>query len=376
MTTDALGESDYRRVLHVTPEVERDAVETALRASEARFQAVWEATSEAVALSDPEGIVLAVNPAYCKLYGREPADYVGQSFALIFPEADRAAAIEQYRAVFASSAPLNGYEARVQRPDGSERIVEARADFLVQDGERVAMISTIRDITERKRLEQVQQDFVAMASHDLLGPVTVLRARAQLMRRRGTYDEAALDSILEQTSRMERMIADLRGLVQVESGQLALRPTAVDLGTLVQNAVERVRIQATGHRVRLKEAEHPIVGQWDADRLGQVLDNLLGNAVKYAPAGSEIQVLIEKGCHEANVIVADQGPGIPPAMLPHLFDRFYRGEHARDGGLGLGLYISRMLVEAHGGRISATSEPGVGSAFTVTLPLEPTPRSG
>ncbi len=371
MTTDAPIGSDYRTVLRDSPDMERGAVEAALRASEARFQAVWEATSEAMALSDAAGIVVAVNPAYCALYGRDPAEFVGHSFAVIFPEADRAAAMDQYRAVFASAEPPRSYEARVERPDGSERFVEARADFLVQDGERVAMISTIRDISERKRLEQVQQDFVAMASHDLLGPVTVLRARAQLMRRRQTYDEVAVDSILEQTSRMQRMIADLRGLVQVEGGNLALRRTAVDLGTLVHDAVERVRIQSTGHIIRLAVPEHPVVGQWDADRLGQVFDNLIGNAVKYAPDGSEIRVRIETGHREASVIIADRGPGIPAAVLPKLFERFYRGEHARDGGLGLGLYISRMLVEAHGGRISAESTQGEGSTFTVTLPLEP-----
>jgi signal transduction histidine kinase len=237
------------------------------------------------------------------------------------------------------------------------------------------MISAIRDITERKRLEHAQQDFVAMASHDLLGPVTVLRARAQLMQRRQTYDEAAVGAILEQTARIERMIADLRGLVQVEGGQLLLRVTAVDLGPLVQEAVERVRLQATGHTVRLEVPAHPVVGQWDADRLGQVLDNLLGNAVKYAPAGSEIRVRIEADCHEARLRVIDQGRGIPAVVLPQLFERFYRGEHgAGEGGLGLGLYISRMLVEAHGGRIGAASAPGAGSTFTVSLPLEPTPR--
>ena len=117
--------------------------------------------------------------------------------------------------------------------------------------------------------------------------------------------------------------------------------------------------------------QHPVVGQWDRDRLGQVLDNLLGNAVKYTPAGSEIRVRIEAGRHEARLRVADQGPGIPAAVLPQLFERFYRGEHADEtGGLGLGLYISRMLVDAHGGRIWAASAPGAGSTFTVSLPLD------
>jgi PAS domain S-box-containing protein len=195
--------------LQAALEAERYAAEAALRESEERFRAVWEATSEALALSDRDGVVLAVNPAYSALYGLPPEQVVGHSFAAIFPEEAREAAMQQYHAVFTNSNPPSSYEARVQRPDGTERIVEARADFLVRDGERVAMISAIRDITEHTRAERVQQDFIAMASHDLLTPVTVLRARAQLQQRRKVYDEASMVAILEQTTRIERMITEL-----------------------------------------------------------------------------------------------------------------------------------------------------------------------
>jgi two-component system, LuxR family, sensor kinase FixL len=260
---------------------------------------------------------------------------------------------------------------RVQRFDGTERFVEARADFILHDGERVAMISAIRDITERKRAERAQQDFIAMASHDLLTPVTVLQARLQLLQRRQSYDEASVTSMLEQTTRIERLITDLRELVQVEGGQLTLRVAPVDLGELARHAADRLRFQTTRHTLRIVAPQVPIVGSWDRGRLGQVLDNLLGNAVKYTPEGGEVVIRVESAPGEARLSVADQGPGIPPTVLPHLFERFYRGvHHAGDAGLGLGLYISRMLVEAHGGRIAVTSAPGTGSTFTIALPLE------
>jgi two-component system phosphate regulon sensor histidine kinase PhoR len=323
-----------------------------------------------MALSDPEGIVLAVNPAYCALYGRAEEEFVGHEFAVIFAPDERAGAMEQYRAVFAHPSPPRSYEARVQRPDGSERDVEARADFLVRDGARVAMISAIRDVTERKRLDQAQQDFVAMASHDLASPLTVLRARAQLLLRRRSFDEESLNAILEQTARMNRLIGDLRELAQVEGGGLSLQRESIDLAALGQAAVERVRTLATGHSLLLKTPEAPVVVAGDPDRLGQVLDNLLGNAVKYSHAGGDIVVRMEATAGEARLSICDQGPGIPAEALPHLFERFYRGQHAaEEAGLGLGLYISRMLVEAHGGRIWAESEAGEGSIFTVTLPL-------
>jgi PAS domain S-box-containing protein len=352
------------------------AVEAALRESEERFAAVWDATSEAMALSDRDGVVLAANPAYCALYGRPAAEIVGRSFEVIFPETLRAEALQQYREVFANPDPPRSYEARVQRPDGSERAVEARADFLVRDGRRIAMISAIRDITARKRLERAQQDFVAMASHDLASPVTVVRGRAQLMQRRKAYDEDSIASILEQTTRMERLISDLRDLVQVESGGFPMQRSPVDLAALAHDAAERTRAIDAGRAVRMDAPEMPAIVVGDRDRLGQVLDNLLGNAVKYSPKGGEILVRVELAGAEARLSVSDQGSGVPADVLPHLFDRFYRGNHAASTtGLGLGLYISRMLVEAHGGRIWAKSEPGAGSTFTISLPLDQTADS-
>jgi PAS domain S-box-containing protein len=350
-------------------EVERRAIESALRESEERFRAVWEATSEAMALSDPDGTVVAVNPAYCALYGLTPEQVVGQSFAIIFPEEVRGAAVEQYHAIFADPDPPPSYESRVQHADGSERFVEARADFIVRDGERVAMISAIRDITERKRAERVQQDFIAMASHDLLTPVTVLRARAQLLQRRQTYDEMSVASILEQASRMERLITDLRELVLAEGGRLALRREPVDLVEIVREAVTRARTQGTQHALHIEAPRFPIVGSWDRDRLGQVLDNLIGNAIKYSPEDGEIAIRVEATDAEGQVRIEDHGIGIAGDVLPRLFERFYQGQDPGvSTGLGLGLYIARMLVEAHGGRIWAESEPGQGSTFAISLP--------
>ena len=370
-TTESLTTIDRVDASQPPIAAERHAIESALRESEERFRAVWEATTEAMALSDPDGTVIAVNPAYCALYGLAPEQVVGQSFAIIFPEEARAAAVEQYHAVFADPDPPPSFESLVQHADGSERFVEARADFLVRDGQRVAMISAIRDITERKRAERMQQDFIAMASHDLLTPVTVLRARAQLLQRRQTYDEMSVASILEQASRMERLITDLRELVLAEGGQLALRRQPVDLAEIVHEAVTRARTQGTQHALHIEAPQFPIVGSWDRDRLGQVLDNLIGNAIKYSPEGGEIVVRVEATDAEGQVRIEDQGIGIAGDVLPRLFERFYQGQDPGvSTGIGLGLYIARMLIEAHGGRIWAESEPGQGSTFAISLPRD------
>jgi signal transduction histidine kinase len=168
---------------------------------------------------------------------------------------------------------------------------------------------------------------------------------------------------------MERLIGDLRALAQAEGGRLSLQQETLELIELGQAAVERARTLTVEHAIRLEAPETGILVSGDSDRLGQVLDNLLGNAIKYAPPGGDIVVRVEATGDQARLSVADQGPGIPADALPRLFERFYRGQHtAGDPGLGLGLYISRMLVEAHGGAIRAASRPGAGSIFTVTLP--------
>ena len=136
----------------------RKAVEDALRQSEERFRAVWDATSDAIALSDPDGIVLAVNPAYCALYGLSPEEVLGHKFSVIFPEEVREDAEAQYCAIFADSSPPRSYEAHVLRRDGAERFVEAQADFIIRNGQRTALVSVIRDVTEWRTAESARRE--------------------------------------------------------------------------------------------------------------------------------------------------------------------------------------------------------------------------
>jgi PAS domain S-box-containing protein len=310
------------------------------------------------------------NPAYYELYGYSPEDVIGRSFALIFPPEQRARAAEVYRATFHSSAPSGSVEAIVRRADGAERTVEARYHFLAEDGRRTAMVSLVRDVTERKRLEEAQREFLAMVTHELRNPLAAIRGFTQLMRRSGRYDERAAQTVLDQTRHLDRLIGDLIDVASFEAGHLQLRREAVDLVAVAEAAVEQARAATSGHRICVQGARGPMSGAWDPDRLRQVLANLLSNAIKYSPDGGEILVTLEDLGPTARVSVEDHGIGIPPARLPHLFERFYRvdGSSGRVGGLGLGLAIARALVQAHGGRIWAASSPGRGSTFTFTLP--------
>lgn len=351
----------------------RESVAGTSRVDEGHYRALFENMDQGFcvievlfdAAGDPVDYrFLEVNPAFEQQTGLH--DAVGKRMRELAPAHE-----EHWFAIYGQVARTGQPVRFVNEAKAlGDRWFDVNAFRLGGEGSRtVAVLFT--DVSARKRAERTQQDFVAMASHDLATPVTVLRARAQLMQRRQEYDEAAIEAIIEQTTRMERLIADLRDLVRLETGQIELRRVAVDLRDLARESAERVRVQATAHAVRIETPRDPVRGEWDPDRLGQVLDNLLGNAVKYSRSGSDIVVRVMACGAEARIAVTDRGEGIPAEALPRLFERFYRADRGEEApGLGIGLYISRMLVEAHGGRIWAESAPGQGSTFTVALPCE------
>ena len=166
--------------------------------------------------------------------------------------------------------------------------------------------------------------------------------------------------------------AEVVDVARLEAGRMELRRTHLDLFALARTCAEQAEALGSAHTVRVEGPPRAVLGWWDRDRIGQVLQNLLLNAVKYTPEGGEIVVRLEELAREARISVIDQGPGIARDSLARVFERFYRSETAVVSdvrGLGLGLYVTKSLVEAHGGRIWAESEgQGCGSVFTFTLP--------
>lgn len=220
-------------------------------------------------------------------------------------------------------------------------------------------------------------------SHDLKTPVTVLLGQAQLLQRRdarGTLDEEGLRQGLEHIAARSRMLADLvdelQDVTRLRIGEdLLLDRRPVDLGALVQEVVGGLDEDATGHRIVVKADGIPLVGWWDRVRLRRVMDNLLGNALKYSPEGSDVVVTVaaELTPHGESAVleVRDHGIGIAEDDLPHIFELFYRGKNGVQtvDGMGIGLPGSRHIVEQHGGTITAESQEGAGSVFTVRLLL-------
>ena len=337
-----------------------------------RLAAIVEYSRDAVIGIDLDGTVTDWNKAAEDLYGYTAKEIVERDAALLVPTDRAEESIEHLRRL-KRGEDIPSFDTERLRKDGSLVEVEVQLSPIRDPGNHVVGAAVIvRDATARKRLERAQDDFLAMASHDLRSPVTVINGQVQLMKRRKAYDEERVDVILEQTRRVERLIGDLQQVVQLESGGIELQRVSVDLGELAQDAAERSGTQSPRHTVRADVPGEPVVGTWDRDRIAQVLDNLLGNAVKYSPDESEITVGVTIIDREARLSVTDQGEGIPHEKLSQLFERFYRADHGgTTSGLGLGLYIARMLTEAHGGRIWAETEPGKGSSFIVALPMEP-----
>jgi len=200
--------------------------------------------------------------------------------------------------------------------------------------------------------------------------VILLKTEALAKEVRGTPAERHVESIDRAADRMESLIATLLDAARIESGRLELVRRPLEPGKLVSQVGDLLEGLATGKSLKLVidvPAELPLVFA-DRERLLQVLENLASNAIKFTPPGGHVELKVEPGPGEVRFSVCDNGPGIAIADLPRLWDRYYQGERKRRKGLGLGLYISRGIVEAHGGRIWVESQEGKGTTFTFALP--------
>jgi signal transduction histidine kinase len=238
----------------------------------------------------------------------------------------------------------------------------------------VLQIGAWRDISERRHAEEERQRFVAMVEHELRNPLTAIVMYAQRMRHRERYDAKAVDSIIAQAKQIERLALDLREAMRARTGVLTLQRSAVNVRALVAAVVEQMQATTTDHDISLAMPTYLHSAEWDADRVAQVLGNLLHNAIKYSPSGGDVRVVVEEIGEGVRVSVADFGMGIPQQSLPHIFEPFYRAMNAKEGsarGMGLGLPIAKELVMAHGGEMAVESALGQGSTFAFTLPYAP-----
>jgi two-component system CheB/CheR fusion protein len=264
--------------------------------------------------------------------------------------------------------------------DGTRRWFEARGQPIQASGQEGGVV-VIRDISERGFLRQ-QTESLALVGHELRTPLTAIVGNLQLLLRLrpNEHEDPRLrqyaTTTLQQSRALSRLVDDLTDVVRLQEGRFSVEPQPVELGSLVADLVEIAQVQTDGQTVRLTPADEPLTVQGDARRLQQVVLNLLTNAIKYAPGTEFIDVRLRRVNGFAELTVEDYGPGIPQADQSNIFSRFYQAAGSSGltrGGLGLGLYISREIVQAHGGTIAVRSRQGEGSTFMVRLPLAPAP---
>jgi PAS domain S-box-containing protein len=354
---------------------ERKAAEERLRVSENRYRRLFEASKDGILMVDPgSGTILDANPAIADLLGYAGDSLLGQELWQVglFPNRqDNLAALQelQERHFFRyETLPLH-------TKDGHHRYVEFMCT-LYQADEHDAIQCSIRDITDRKLLEQRKDEFISMASHELKTPITSLKGFLSLLQHRLTphKDEKALhylSRIDTQVNKLVKLISDLLDISKMQTGQLVYQEERFDVDALVQEIVENVQGTTSTHRLLLEgQTQAEVFG--DRDRIGQVLINLLNNAIKYSPRANIVLVRVAKDSRQVIISVQDFGIGIAKEHQHKIFERFYRVTDSAEKtypGLGMGLYISCEIVKRHGGQLWVESKKGEGSTFHCVLPL-------
>jgi PAS domain S-box-containing protein len=342
----------------------------------------------AIFLLDPGGRIETWNAGAERMKGYRASEIIGRHFSVFYPEEDvRAGKCERLLELALRDGRAEDEEWRV-RKDGSRFWADAVITALRDPhGELLGFAKVTRDLTERRRAEEervelaeaqagvrLRDEFLAMASHELRTPVAALRMQVQgLQRRRDALDALAARFVAratEATDRLASLVDVLLDVSWLSAGRFELHPQRSDLGAVIRATVDRLQPAARHAASPIDlDAAAELVGDWDVVRMEQVLTNLLSNAMKFG-AGSSISVRALAQGDKAVLVVADHGSGIPPEVLPRMFDRFERGApRTQYGGLGLGLYITREIVEAHGGTIRAENMPSGGARFVVELPL-------
>jgi PAS domain S-box-containing protein len=261
----------------------------------------------------------------------------------------------------------------------NRRYCEADVELAVELGRRAGMaVDNTRLYREAQTAIRVRDDVLAIVSHDLRSPLQAMNLAATMLHQQGDTDPGArryLEVLRRSVERMEHLINDLLDMASINAGKLAITPARISADRLVGEIVDMYEPLAAERGIRVLR-DHKIGGvalHVDRDRIAQALGNLLGNAIKFCRPGDVITVRGQRVGDSLQLTIADTGPGIPALDLPHLFEAYWSGRSGKHKGAGLGLFITKAIIEAHDGHIAASSPDGAGATFVVTLPIAPAP---
>jgi two-component system, OmpR family, phosphate regulon sensor histidine kinase PhoR len=352
--------------------------ERGLRALSAEVRATLDSIADAVLLVDPDGRIVEANRAAIQLLGASTKDAVlgpirewSQRWKLRSPDG---APVPTER--LASMRVLAGeanprYDAIVQRADGSDVFVSVSSAPVERPRGRRLAVTVLRDVSPARRLDEAREEFLASAAHEFKTPLAVIKAYAQLMARREPDEAQPLAVIQRQVDRLALLVQHLLDASRLRLDPADGRQERFDLASLGREVVDQLRHATARHELRVASAGAVAV-LGDRDRIGRVIATLLENGIRFSPAGGLVDVRIESDGVEAIVSVTDRGLGIPRERQERVFERYYRahaGMPEDPGGLGIGLDVSRAIIQRHGGRMWFESVLGEGSTFHFSLPM-------
>ncbi|MBI3921226.1 MAG: CHASE2 domain-containing protein [Armatimonadetes bacterium] len=354
----------------------RELLETnrELSVEKGKLEAIVRSMSDGVIVLDSLGKAVFANPAARRLFGMEDtAPMIGRPYEEVIEQSDLR---EGIRATYTRREEIRIQELKVMETHA--RVFSAHLAPVRDSGtEMLGVVVVFSDITELKALDRLKSDFVSFVSHELRSPITTIKGFASTLLRSDVNDpessEEFLQVISQECDRMARLIASILDLSRLEAGrELELHLEEVSIPEAIERVVDRNRLYATRHEFVMDLQPHLPLLPADPDKLDQILTNLVSNAVKYSPHGGEIGVLARQEDSQILISVRDHGIGISPGQLDMLFQRFQRlrGEGTEKiAGTGLGLYLTRHLIRAHGGDIWVESDEGNGSTFRFSLPM-------
>jgi len=282
-----------------------------------------------------------------------------------------------FRKVIQENQGIYSLKLIIERPDGERVTISTNASPLYDiSGNFDGVVGVLTDVTEQHELQERNNIFHHTVAHDLRIPMTVIHGHAEMLMDAFQENELGstalqnIEAILESTVKMEKMIDDLLDTARIEEGMVSLEKEPIVLGIFVPSLLHRSFKDIDLKRVEINIPDTLPILSADPVRLGRILNNLLHNALKFSPPESVVTIQASKSKAEIIITVTDSGQGISPEDCSRLFKRFFQVKGQESGGVGLGLYISKLLAEAHGGDLWVVSMVGVGSTFSLTLPIE------
>jgi PAS domain S-box-containing protein len=352
-----------------------------------RFEAIVESSDDAIISKTLDGIITSWNPAAARMFGYSAEEILGKPISVLMP-VERHDDMEAILGRIRRGERVDHYETVRVSKEGRKIAVSLSVSPVKDAAGRIVGAAKIaRDISGRKRAEaererllreaqqgvQIRDIFVSVAGHELRTPLNALKLQLYNLEQRVTtpVERSLLAKAQAEVDRLASLTDRLLDVARMAAGGFSLEPAWIDLSALASDVVARMQPSAAGVGSPIHLcAPHPAEGFWDRNGLDQVVTNLLSNAVKFG-RGKPIAVQVTTGKGFARLTVRDQGVGVASADRERIFERFERGVSERSfGGLGLGLWIARQIVRAHGGRIGVESVAGDGSEFFVELPRE------